>query len=84
MEGLFWVKPVELDTGVIVSFWILQTITVNALVGTAEVSYLGYLDQAAFNAGKQKILEMSKTISFVGFDTDGALSSRIISMVSND
>lgn len=81
LEGLYWIEPVELDNGVVVNFWIIRKVLINSFEGTAEVSYEGYLDQATFESGKNKILEKSKVIDFTGFDPEGAQTSRIIQAI---
>lgn len=84
MSALSWKKQVELDNGIIVGHWVLSTLIVNMKTAKAGVSYEGYLDQAAFDGGKAKILEKSVEIDFSSFDKDGSLAEAIINLVKSE
>lgn len=81
MDPLAWEKEVELETGVIVSYWVLDKTLVNMKTGKATVSFEGYLDSQAFVDGKSKVLEKSVEIDFTSFDPSGQITAGVIALV---
>lgn len=81
MNPLAWTEEKELETGVVVAYWVLDRMLVNMKNGKAVVSFEGYLDQQAFCDGKSKILEKSVEIDFAAFDPNGQITAGVIAMV---
>lgn len=73
-----WQKSEELETGVVVGFWKLISIYIDVLGQNVHCSYEGYIDQAAHDAGKTRLLERGSDIPFsVVKDTIVALQSLV-------
>lgn len=64
MNPLAWNKNVELETGVIASYWVVKNIYADMATLKVVVSYEGYLDQASYEAGKIRLLEKSASMVF--------------------
>lgn len=68
-----WSKDIEYDTGVIVEYWELSAISINFSTITAEITYLGYLNQDAKTNGFDPIInetfhvDISDFVSFGNF-----------------
>jgi hypothetical protein len=78
MNSLVWNKNVELETGVIASYWVVKHISANMENLQVVVSYEGYLDQSAFAAGKAKLVEKSTVMTFSQTEAVGAVSAEIL------
>lgn len=81
MQNLSWENSVELENGVVVSYWVLQSMQVDMLSAQASVTYHGYLSESALLAGKAKVLEKSVSIDFSSFDPAGSLAAGVVALV---
>lgn len=69
-----WLKDVELDTGVVVGFWVLKSINVNLVDMGARVNYFGFLNEKAFNEGKAQLTDQTIEFNFSEIAKEDAIS----------
>lgn len=54
-----WKLDVKQDTGVVVNFWQIEKITVNAIKNTVEISYQGWVSQSEKDLGAIPVVSSS-------------------------
>jgi len=78
MNPLAWNKEVELPSGVVLTYWVMETMEVNFKDASALVYYYGYISEAAYEAGKQPIQSGIAKISLAGME----FNSQVIAAVN--
>lgn len=78
---MFWTQDYELSNGVVVSYWKLVSTYVESESKTGICKGRGYINQAAYEAGKSAVLEHDYTINFAVLDPSGNLTSAVIGLV---
>ena len=81
MTDLTWTQEVELENGVIVSYWVAQSMMVDLKTLRAHVNCEGYLDEAAYGSKPPIVTGCYYTIDVTPFGQDGALVGAVLDMV---
>lgn len=58
-----WKKDVEYETGIVVGYWEPLEAKINFTLQTADISYLGWVDQDAKDGGKAAVIQESISLS---------------------
>lgn len=83
MVSLTWEKDVELDSGVICGFWKLLDMQVDLQSALAMVRYAGWLNQDAYNSGKEMLCDKTLQIDFSNFDPQGQIAVGLLQLVQS-
>ena len=81
MSELNWPAEIELESGVKVTYWVAQSMTVDLKSLKAHVNCEGYLDESAFADKPPIVTGIYYTIDVSPLGQDGALVGAVLDMV---
>lgn len=76
-----WQKEIILSSGIVLNYWVLEIMSIKIADASAQCVCLGYVDQAAFLAGKPYVEARTYNIDFSSFDPNGDLAAGVMAMV---
>ncbi len=77
---MFWKQDYTLPNGIVVSYWKLVSTYVESSNKTGICKAKGYLNQGAYEAGKEHVLERDYVIDFSVLDPKGQLLGAVIGL----